>query len=72
MGDEGGYGIRFNHASVGDIIYSISRAVEVYKDDKLSAMRRYMMAIDNSWDNSALQYIEVYSSLVNYFKTNDQ
>ena len=72
MGDEGGYGIRFNHASVGDIIYSISRAVEVYKDQKLAAMRRYMMSIDNSWDNSALQYIEVYSSLVNYFKTNDQ
>jgi len=72
MGDEGGYGIRFNHASVGDIIHSISRAVNVYKDEKLAPMRRYMMAIDNSWDNSALQYLEVYSSLVNYFKTNDQ
>ncbi len=73
MGDEGGYGIRFIHASVGDIIHSISRAVEVYKDDKkLYAMRRQMMAIDNSWDNSAQQYIDVYSSLVNYFKTNDQ
>jgi starch synthase len=71
MGDEGGYGIRFNHASVGDIIHSISRAVDVYKNERLTDMRKYMMAIDNSWDNSALQYIEVYSSLVNYSITND-
>lgn len=73
IGDEGGYGIRFNQASVGDIIYSIGRAADVYKEkEKLHARRRRMMGIDNSWDNSAQQYIDVYSSLVNYFKTNDQ
>ena len=64
MGDEGGYGIRFNHASVGDIIYSIGRAVNVYKDkEALQQMRTLMMEVDNSWDVSAQRYIDVYTSL---------
>lgn len=64
MGDEGGYGIRFIHASVGDVIHSIHRAAAVYKEtDTLNMMRIRMMAIDNSWDNSAQQYIDVYQYL---------
>ncbi|HEX8460584.1 MAG TPA: glycogen synthase [Segetibacter sp.] len=64
MGDAGGYGIRFIHPTIGDIIHSVSRAVEVYKDkDAMEVMRTRMMQIDNSWDNSAQRYIEVYQSL---------
>jgi len=64
MGDEGGYGIRFIHASVGDIIHSVSRAVAVYNEpDSINAMRTRMMQIDNSWDNSAQHYIDVYQNL---------
>lgn len=64
MGDEGGYGIRFNHASVGDVIHSVHRAVAVFKEtDTLEQMRTRMMQIDNSWDNSAQQYIDVYQNL---------
>jgi len=64
MGDEGGYGIRFTHASVGDIIHSVSRAVNVFNEpDVLNLMRQRMMQIDNSWDNSAQQYINVYQNL---------
>jgi starch synthase len=64
MGDEGGYGIRFIHPSVGDIVHSVSRAVGVYQDEKMmNTMRTRMMQIDNSWDNSARRYIEVYESL---------
>ncbi|MDB5248581.1 MAG: glycogen synthase [Segetibacter sp.] len=64
MGDEGGYGIRFIHASVGDVIHSVHRAVEVFKQPEvLNAMRTRMMEIDNSWDNSAQHYIDVYQSL---------
>lgn len=64
MGDEEGYGIRFIHASVGDIIHAVSRAVNVFgKPDDLDAMRKKMMQIDNSWDNSAQRYIDVYKSL---------
>ncbi|MDB5193020.1 MAG: glycogen synthase [Segetibacter sp.] len=61
MGDKGGYGLRFNHASVWDINYSVGRAIEVYANKvKLSQMRRQMMKIDNSWDKSAAEYIQVY------------
>jgi starch synthase len=64
MGDEGGYGIRFIHASVGDVIHSVHRAAAVYKQtDTLNQMRIRMMEIDNSWDNSARQYISVYQYL---------
>jgi starch synthase len=64
MGDENGYGIRFLHASVHDVQHAISRAVEVYQDKQaMTAMRKRMMQVDNSWDNSAAHYIEVYSTL---------
>jgi starch synthase len=64
MGDEEGYGIRFIHASVGDIIHSVNRAVTVYQDQKaINLMRTRMMAVDNSWDKSAQQYVDVYQSL---------
>jgi starch synthase len=64
MGDPGGYGIRFNHASVGDIHYSVQRAVDVYANvDRFNEMRRTMMQVDNSWDTSAQHYIDVYRGL---------
>jgi starch synthase len=64
MGDEGGYGIRFIHASVGDVIHSVHRAAAVFKDpDAINQMRTRMMEIDNSWDNSAQHYIDVYQNL---------
>ena len=34
FGDEGGYGIRFNYAAVGDITHAIWRAVELYKEEE--------------------------------------
>jgi starch synthase len=66
MGDEGGWGIRFNHASVGDLVYSVSRAVGLYYDrpEQLEAMRIQMMTIDNSWEASVNQYIELYQSIL--------
>jgi starch synthase len=65
MGDEGGYGIRFYHASVSDVHHAITRAVEVYGDpERFNTMRRRMMEIDNSWDKSAQQYIDVYEGLL--------
>lgn len=64
MGDLDGYGIRFNHASVDDIVYSIGRAIRVYQDKThFNWMRKHMMGIDLSWENSAQQYISVYESL---------
>jgi starch synthase len=64
MGDIDGYGIRFNHASVDDIVYSIGRAIRVYQDKThFNWMRKHMMGIDLSWENSVQQYISLYESL---------
>lgn len=61
FGDPGGYGICFNNASVGDITYSIYRAVELYKEpQRLNEIVEQIMQIDNSWENSAGLYIELY------------
>jgi starch synthase len=65
FGDWQGYGIRFNHANVQDIIHAIGRAIDLYynKKDLHSWMKSYMMQIDNSWDRSAKEYIRLYESL---------
>ena len=63
MGEWEGFGIRFNNASVGDITYSINRAVKIYADTKqLQWMRKYMMEIDHSWESAVNNYISVYQS----------
>jgi starch synthase len=65
MGEWQGWGIRFNHASIGDIVHAVSRAVGLFYDDKisLSKMRKHMMQIDNSWENAVQQYLNIYQSL---------
>jgi len=63
-GDEGGYGIRFTYAAVGDVTQAIWRAVELYKDEeRLKEIRQQMMQLDFSWETSVKQYIELYKSL---------
>ncbi|RZM06842.1 MAG: glycogen synthase, partial [Pedobacter sp.] len=65
FGDYGGFGIRFDQASVGDITYSVGRAIDLYtnKPDLYQWMREHMMTIDHSWDASAQEYIDLYKSL---------
>ena len=65
FGDWQGYGIRFNQASVGDITYSVGRAIDLYnnKRDLYHWMRSHMMQINHSWDASAGEYIRLYESL---------
>jgi starch synthase len=64
FGDEGGYGICFNQSNVNDIVYSISRAIELYKNtEHLQLLRKRMMALDFSWTQSAKQYNLLYESL---------
>lgn len=63
FGEEGGYGICFNEATVWDINYSIHRAVELYKNAaRINEIRTRMMQMDFGWRNSATKYIEVYQS----------
>ena len=63
FGEEGGYGICFNEATVGDITYSVYRAVELFKDSaRIDDLRNQVMQLDFSWENSTQKYIDVYSS----------
>ncbi len=64
FGDKGGYGIRFNNASVEDICDAVSRALVLFPQTKqLQALRKTMMALDFSWDRSAKEYTNLYESL---------
>ncbi len=64
IGDDDGYGICFNQASVGDITHSVYRAVELYKDqERINEIRKQIMQIDHSWENSAGKYIGIYQTL---------
>ncbi|MET0635209.1 MAG: glycogen/starch synthase [Chitinophagaceae bacterium] len=65
FGDPQGFGIRFDQASVGDITYSVGRAIDLYNNrpDLHQWMREHMMSIDHSWDSSAQQYIDIYREL---------
>jgi starch synthase len=64
MGD-GGYGIRFNNASVADVVHSVGRAVSLYYNHKgdMQQMRKTMMELDFSWERSANQYLALYQSM---------
>ncbi|SIN72404.1 glycogen synthase [Chitinophaga niabensis] len=64
FGDEGGFGIRFYHASVGDVCHAIGRALELFHTKtKFSKIRKTIMQLDHSWDKAAQQYLDLYTSL---------
>jgi len=64
FGDEGGYGVRYNHASVEDICHSVTRVLTLYEHPKhLQFLRKLMMTLDFSWDRSTTEYIDLYKSL---------
>ncbi len=62
FGDAGGYGITFEHASVDDMMHALHRAGQLFADtDKLNEIRKTMMALNTNWEESANQYINLYS-----------
>ena len=65
MGDPGGFGIKFLNASEQDIVYSVERAIAVYKDKKqMNQMIQKAMQIDHSWESVVLEYKKVYESIL--------
>ncbi len=63
MGDEGGFGIRFIHASEQDMVHAIERAISVYQDkNKMKQMIEHAMSIDHSWESVVHAYQSVYES----------
>lgn len=62
---DGGNGICHDQASVGDICYSINRAINVYKDKKhLNALRTIGMKTDHSWESVCQEYIDTYNLIL--------
>lgn len=65
MGEPDGFGIRFLHASETDIVYSIERAISVFKDkEQMKKMIIKSMQIDHSWESVVEAYKNVYQSIV--------
>lgn len=64
IGDPGGFGFRFYHASVPDVCHAITRALELYGNKKAFAdTRQQVMQLDHSWNSAAQGYINLYTSL---------
>jgi starch synthase len=60
-GDNGGYGIRFNHATPQDMTHGIWRSVELYHQPQMmQEIRQRMMALDFSWEASVRAYLDLY------------
>ena len=63
IGDENGYGIRFNEANVADVMHSLNRAAGLFADKtKLSQLRKHCTTLDFSWDKAIKNYIEIYKN----------
>ncbi len=63
FGSEGGYGICFDQATVGEITHSVYRAIQLYdQQQRMDDIRKQIMNIDNSWERSAEVYINLYNS----------
>jgi starch synthase len=64
FGDNGN-GICHDQASVGDICYSINRAVNLYENKTdFNTIRIKGMATDHSWERVCQEYIETYNQII--------
>lgn len=64
FGDNGN-GICHDQASVGDICYSINRAVNLYENKAdFNTIRIKGMAADHSWERVCQEYIETYNQII--------
>jgi starch synthase len=58
---DGGFGICHDQPSVWDVNHAISRAYDLYQDEKhFKSLRKQVMGIDHSWEGAAQQYIDLY------------
>lgn len=60
-----GYGIRFDHFSVGDMWHALDRAMELFNNQKqLINLQKKSISLDFSWNKSAELYIQLYKKLI--------
>lgn len=63
IGEENGFGICFNDATVGEISHAVFRAITLYNDkNRMRNIIEYIMKIDHSWERSAEIYINLYKA----------
>jgi starch synthase len=61
---DGGFGICHDEASVENVVYSVDRAVLLYKnEEEFKEIRKICMQIDHSWDLSEREYLSLYKSI---------
>lgn len=66
IAEENSNGIVFQNVSQEDMVQAIGRALALYDDAKLfSKIRKKIMKLDHSWNNSTKQYIQLYETLTN-------
>mgnify|MGYP003606714299 FL=1 len=64
FGDNGN-GICHDQATVGDVCYSIQRAIKLFDDKKeLNKIRKMGMNTDHSWERVCQEYIEMYKQII--------
>ena len=64
FGDNGN-GICHDQATVGDVCYSIQRAIKLFDDKKeLNKIRKIGMNTDHSWERVCQEYIEMYKQII--------
>ena len=62
----GGFGICHDNVSLYDINHSVTRAIDLYFDNKkFQSTIKIAMQIDHSWHSVAQEYINVYQSITN-------
>ena len=66
VADIDGFGFKFNHASVSDIVYTIHRATGMYYNDPniFREIRKKIMGIDHSWESVVEAYNQLYKKLL--------
>lgn len=62
---EGGAGIRFYQFSPDSLLIAFNRAMRLYWDEpeQFEKLREYDMSIDNSWEKSTNDYLNIYKSI---------
>ena len=64
IGEPEGYGITFGDAHAADAAAAIDRAQELYGNrQQMQQLRKQLMALDFSWDKSAVSYIDLYQKI---------
>ncbi len=64
ISNDNGFGICHEESSVSDISKAIKRAITLYNNQTtFKTIKKQIMKIDHSWDNSAQEYITLYQSI---------